>query len=90
MFVRKLISYFKIVLSSAFSTIIDILVILTSFSISIYLWYTYKILEYVDINKVIYHLPLIFNFLLCWLFISYLTQLYKQNNFSFILGYFLV
>lgn len=83
MFVRKLISYVKMGLSSAFSSIIDLVVILASFSISIYLWYTHKILEHVDINKIIYHWPLIFNFLLCWLFISYLTQLYKQNNFAY-------
>tara|TARA_B100002051_G_scaffold276828_1_gene329647 strand:- start:1731 stop:3779 length:2049 start_codon:yes stop_codon:yes gene_type:complete len=83
LFIRKLISYIKIALSSVFSSIIDTVLIFGSFSFGIYLWYTHKLLEYVDINKILYHWPLIFNFLLCWYFISYLTQLYKQNHLAY-------
>ena len=66
LFIRKSLSYFKLIINHLFSIILDSLFIVSSFIFSIYLWYTNQHLENVDFNKVYYHWPLIVNFLLSW------------------------
>ena len=83
LFIRKSLSYFKLIVNHLFSIILDSLFIVGAFIFSIYLWYTNQHLENVDFNKVYYHWPLIVNFLFSWFLSSNLTQVYKKNYLAY-------
>ena len=83
LFIRKSLSYSKLILNHLFSLILDSSFIITSFAFSIYLWYTNQHLENVDFNKIYYHWPLIANFLFSWYISTKLTQVYKQNYLAY-------
>jgi len=83
LYIRKSLSYFKLIINHLFSVIMDSLFIVSSFILSIYLWYTNQHLENVDFNKIYYHWPLIFNFLLSWYLSTKITQIYKQNYLAY-------
>ena len=83
LFVRKSLSYFRLILNHLFSIILDSFFITTSFACSIYLWYTNQYLESVNFDKIYSHWPLVANFLLSWHFSTRLTQLYKQNYLAY-------
>jgi len=80
---RKFTSYAKIIFSKLFAPLFDTFFIFISFSLSIYFWYSNFYFEIVDINKLLYHWPLILNFIFCWYIASYITQFYKKNLFSY-------
>ena len=80
---RKSLSYIKLILSSMLSLLIDISFIIFSFTLSIYLWYTYQYSETVEFSKISYHYLLILNFIFSWVISSKLIGVYKKGTFSY-------
>ena len=83
LFLRKSLSYSKLLLTNLISVFLDIFSIIISFSLSIYLWYSYQYYEIVEFSKVSYHYLLIFNFIISWLISSKIVSVYKKGSFSF-------
>ncbi len=83
LFLRKSLSYSKLLLTNLISFFIDIFSIIISFSLSIYLWYSYQYYEIVEFSKVSYHYLLIVNFIISWLISSKIIGVYKKGSFSF-------
>ncbi len=83
LFLRKSLSYSKLLITNLISIFVDIFSIIISFSLSIYLWYSYQYYEIVEFSKVSYHYLLIFNFIISWLISSKIISVYKKGAFSF-------
>ena len=82
LYFRKSFSLFKMLLSNLINLFIDLFFIFYSFTISIFIWYSFQYYEIVDFSKVLYHLFLIVNFMICWLLSSKIMSLYKKGTFS--------
>ena len=82
LYFRKSFSLFKMLLSNLINLFIDLFFIFLSFTMSIFIWYSFQYYEVVDFSKVIYHLFLILNFMISWLLSSKIMNLYKKGTFS--------
>ena len=82
LYFRKSFSLFKILLSNLINLFIDLFFIFLSFTMSIFIWYSFQYYEVVDFSKVIYHLFLILNFMISWLLSFKIMSLYKRELFS--------
>ena len=79
---RRLISYVKLAFAKTVPFLLDTAFIFLSFSLSIYLWYTYKYYRVVEFSTISNHSLLIVNFIISWYLSSKITELYKKNSFS--------
>ena len=83
LFIRKGISYVRLLLNNILPLFIDVFFIISSFSLSIYIWYTLTHDVSVNLFKIFTHWPLIINFLLSWFISSRITHTYKQKYLAY-------
>ena len=83
LFLRKIISYIKLLFNKSITLFLDTLIIVLSFCFSIYIWYTYQYNNTVNISTIFYHSLLILNFIISWYLSSRVIKTYKQNSFSY-------
>ena len=80
---RKMISYYNSYTSKILTKILDIAFIMISFVLAIFLWYFFNYNESLTLEQVYKHMPLIMDFIICWIIISFWFNLYKNDYLSY-------